>query len=84
MEVYADGTLLWREDGRQGEGTAEFEHTETEDVPGLSIVHERTNQRADSVSASDFEVLFARATGNTCGWVVDWAERIDEDTDPAL
>ncbi|MEO3852577.1 hypothetical protein ABGB09_34000 [Streptomyces sp. B8F3] len=84
VEVYPDGTLLWREDGHHGQGTAEIEHTEAEDVLDLSLINERAGQRAESVSATEFADLFERAAGNACSWVVDWISRTDEDTDPAL
>ncbi|WP_424863055.1 DUF6881 domain-containing protein [Streptomyces sp. MMS24-I29] len=84
VETYTDGTLLWREDGYHGLGAAETEYTESEDIPGLGIINDRPNQRAESVSAAEFETLFERARGGTCVWIVDWAERTDEETDPAL
>ncbi|MCX5103467.1 hypothetical protein [Streptomyces sp. NBC_00439] len=71
VEIYTDGTLLWREDGYHGLGPAETEHTESEDVPGLGIINDRTNQHAESVPAAEFEALFQRAQGVTCGWIVD-------------
>jgi hypothetical protein len=71
VEVYPDGMLLWREDGEHGEGSAEQEFTETEDVPGPGIINDRTNQRCETVPAEEFEKLWDRALGTNCGWVVE-------------
>ncbi|MFC9755143.1 DUF6881 domain-containing protein [Streptomyces sp. NPDC056921] len=84
VETYTDGTLLWREDGYHGLGPAEMEHTESEDVPGLGIINDRTNQRAESVSAAEFEALFERAQGLTCGWIVDCEPTADEQPGTAI
>ncbi|MGW3860396.1 DUF6881 domain-containing protein [Streptomyces sp. NPDC005047] len=75
VELYADGRLLWREDGFHGEGPAEEEHTETEDVPGLSILNDRTGLRAEEATAEEFESLWERATGESCGWVAGLRDR---------
>ncbi|MGW3153794.1 DUF6881 domain-containing protein [Streptomyces sp. NPDC001089] len=71
VEIYPDGTLLWREDGEMGTGPAEHEYTETEDVPGLVIINDRTNQRGDTITAEEFERLWERAVSNGCGWITD-------------
>ncbi|MET9656391.1 hypothetical protein [Streptomyces sp. NPDC006510] len=84
VEIYTDGTLLWREDGYHGLGPAVTEHTESEDVPGLGIINDRTNQRAESVPASEFEALFERAQSVTCGWIVDCEPSADEQHSTAI
>ncbi|MFJ5724771.1 DUF6881 domain-containing protein [Streptomyces sp. NPDC093149] len=84
VEIYTDGTLLWREEGYHGVGPAEIEHTESEDVPGLGIINDRTNQRAESVSAAEFAALFERAKGLTCGWIVDCEPSADEQPSTAI
>ncbi|MEU6325213.1 hypothetical protein [Streptomyces sp. NPDC047009] len=61
--------MLWREDGYNGVGLAEDEHTETESVPGLAVINERRNPRAETITAERFEELRERAGNGLCQWI---------------
>ncbi|MEV6309917.1 hypothetical protein AB0M10_15130 [Streptomyces sp. NPDC051840] len=68
VEIYPDGRMLWSDEGGT-QGTAEEEFTDVCDVPGLTVINDRSGQSATQTTAEEFDRLWALANRTECMWI---------------